>query len=86
MMKSKAPDPLFGAFTRIMNLRPQEAKKTFLMFAYFFLCISLIYILKPIRSSLFLAELGAAKLRYVYISEGIFLIFVTAAYIYYAVR
>ena len=60
--------------------------KTALMFSYFFLIIALIYILKPVRSALFLDQLGAENLRYVYIGEGVFLFFVVAMYIQLAKR
>jgi ATP:ADP antiporter, AAA family len=66
----------------VADIRPEERFKTWVMFFYFFLTISLIYILKPVRNALFLGELGAKNLGYVYIGEGIFLIFVTSAYIF----
>lgn len=66
----------------IADIRPEERFKTWAMFFYFFLTISLIYILKPVRNALFLGELGAKNLGYVYMGEGIFLIFVTSAYIF----
>lgn len=67
-----------------MDLRRGEALKTFLMFFYFLLTIALIYILKPVQKSLFLAEFGAENLRYIYIGEGLFLILVVQAYIQFA--
>jgi len=70
----------------ITGVRPEERIKTLFMFFYFFLTIALIYILKPVRNSLFLGELGARNLRYVYMGEGIFLVFVVAAYIQFAKR
>ncbi len=68
------------------EVRPGERAKTLLMFFYFFLTIALVYILKPIRSSLFLEELGAQNLRYVYIGEGLFLFLVVAVYVQCAKR
>ncbi len=65
----------------IFDIRPGEKAKTFFMAGYFLLTIALVYILKPVRNSLFLEELGAANLRYAYMAEGIFLILVVAAYI-----
>lgn len=76
-----------AAFLRpLVEVRPGERMKTFLMFSYFFLTIATIYVLKPVRSSLFLEELGAQNLRYVYMGEGLFLIFVVAAYVQLARR
>ncbi len=65
----------------IFDIRAGERAKTLFMAGYFFLTIALVYILKPIRSSLFLEELGAENLRYAYMAEGIFLVFVVAVYI-----
>jgi len=63
------------------DIRPGERAKTVFMSGYFFLTIALVYILKPIRNSLFLEEMGAENLRYAYIAEGFFLVLVVAAYI-----
>ena len=68
---------LVGPFAEV---HPGERTKTFLMFCYFLLTISTIYILKPVRSSLFLSEFSADKLRYVNIGEGLFLIAVVWLY------
>ena len=65
----------------IFDIRPDEKAKTFFMAGYFFLTIALVYILKPIRTSLFLEEHGAENLRFAYMVEGLFLIFVVGAYI-----
>lgn len=67
---------------RIFDIRRNEVAKTLFMAAYFFLTIAVVYILKPIRSSLFIEELGAESLRYAYMAEGVFLIFVVACYIH----
>lgn len=66
----------------VADIRQGERMKTAVMFFYFSLTIALIYILKPVRGALFLGELGAKNLRYVYMGEGIFLIFVVAAYVH----
>lgn len=68
-------------FKSIFDVRPGEKAKTLFMAAYFFLTIALVYILKPIRTSLFLEEHGSDNLRFAYMAEGIFLIFVVWAYI-----
>ncbi|HLD56532.1 MAG TPA: hypothetical protein VJA00_02825 [Candidatus Omnitrophota bacterium] len=65
----------------IIPIRREEWLKTILMFLYFFFTISTLYILKPIRSSMFLTTHGAENLRYAYVGEGLFLIFVTLAYV-----
>ncbi len=64
------------------DIRQGERAKTLFMAFYFFLTIALVYILKPIRNSLFLEEMGAENLRYAYIGEGIFLVIVVAIYIH----
>ena len=56
------------------------------MFFYFFVMITVLYVLKPVRSSLFLEELGSHNLRYVYLGEGLFLLLVTWAYVQLAKR
>jgi len=63
------------------DIRKGEGRKTLLMFLYFFFTIAVLYVLKPVRSSLFLEELGSHNLRYVYLGEGLFLLFVTWAYV-----
>lgn len=68
------------------EIKPEERLKVGLTFAYFFLTLSVIYILKPVRSSLFLDALGAEKLRYVYMGEGLFIVPVVAAYVQFAKR
>ncbi len=70
----------------ILEIRPEERTKTFLMFFYFFFTIALIYILKPVRNALVLTELGAQNLRFVYMGEGLFLIFVVWLYLQIAKR
>lgn len=83
-MSSPHSEKLAAFLRPVAEIRPGERFKTAVMFFYFFLTISLIYILKPVRGALFLAELGAKNLRYVYLGEGLFLIFVAAAYVYLA--
>jgi len=68
-------------FLNPFDIRKGEERKTLLMFLYFFLTITVLYVLKPVRSSLFLEELGSERLRYVYLGEGVFLLFVTWAYV-----
>jgi AAA family ATP:ADP antiporter len=81
-MKASFSENLAAFMKPLVEIKPAERFKTAVMFGYFFLTISLIYILKPVRNALFLGELGAKNLGYVYMGEGIFLIFVTSAYVY----
>ena len=69
------------SFLNPFDVRKGERRKTLLMFLYFFLTITVLYVLKPVRSSLFLEELGSHNLRYVYLGEGVFLLFVTWLYV-----
>jgi AAA family ATP:ADP antiporter len=73
-------------FFNPFDIRRGEGRKTLLMFFYFFFTILVLYVLKPVRSSLFLEELGSENLRYVYLGEGLFLLFVTWAYVELAKR
>lgn len=65
----------------IVQIRRGEWRKSVLMFLYFAFTIATLYILKPVRSSLFLTTHGAEKLRYAYLGEGIFLILITFGYV-----
>ena len=64
----------------IVRIKQDEWRKATLMFLCFAFSIATLYILKPIRSSLFLTAHGAENLRYAYVGEGLFLIFITFAY------
>src|SRR3990167_4449513 len=65
----------------VVQIRREEWRKTILMFLYFAFTIATLYILKPVRSSLFLTFQGAEHLRYAYVGEGVFLIFITFGFI-----
>jgi AAA family ATP:ADP antiporter len=52
---------------RLLDLRPGEARRVFPMFALLGLVIATSYVLKPVRSALFLSQFGAERLPYVYI-------------------
>ncbi len=65
----------------IVKIRREEWHKTILMFLCFAFTIATLYILKPVRSSLFLTIHGAENLRYAYVGEGIFLIVITSLFI-----
>ena len=85
-MTPKTPRRNLWSFFNPVDIRKGEGVKTLLMFLYFFLTIAVLYVLKPVRSSLFLEELGSQNLRYVYLGEGLFLTFVTWAYVQLAKR
>ncbi|MBI1978324.1 MAG: hypothetical protein HYS55_06185, partial [Candidatus Omnitrophica bacterium] len=76
---------MFEIITRliqpIVQIRREEWRKAILMFLYFGCTIATLYVLKPIRSSLFITTYGAEALRYAYVGEGVFLILITAAYV-----
>ncbi|OGW80532.1 MAG: hypothetical protein A3G33_09470 [Omnitrophica bacterium RIFCSPLOWO2_12_FULL_44_17] len=57
----------------IVPIKREEWTKSILMFFYFFFTITTLYILKPIRNSIFLEEHGASSLRYAYMGEVVFL-------------
>src|SRR3989338_9437824 len=64
----------------IVPIKREEWTKSILMFFYFFFTISTLYILKPIRNSIFLEEHGASSLRYAYMAEVLFLTVIAYAY------
>lgn len=68
----------------IIPIRRGEWRKSILMFFYFGVTISTLYILKPVRSSLFLTIHGSENLRYAYVGEGFFLILITFAYVQFS--
>ncbi len=65
----------------VVRIKRGEWRKTILMFFYFAFTIATLYILKPVRSSLFLSTHGAENLRYAYVGEGLFLILITFLYV-----
>ncbi len=54
----------------ILKIHKSEWPKALLMFGYFFLIIGTYYIIKPVRSAIFLDRLGPDKLPYVYMGEA----------------
>ena len=83
-MKESKPSAFEKFVKPLLAIHPEERAKTLLMFAYFFLVITLIYILKPVQRALFIHEFGAQKLSYAYIGEGLFLILVVSIYMKFA--
>ena len=57
----------------LFDIREGEGKKVTLMFFLIFFLIASLLIIKPVRNSLFLVELGAAKLPYAFILVALFL-------------
>ncbi|MBN1689365.1 MAG: hypothetical protein JW893_09700 [Candidatus Omnitrophica bacterium] len=70
----------------LIEIRPGERAKTLVMFVYFFLIIASVWILKPVRDSLFLEELGAKNLRYIYIAEAGFMVAIVWGFSQFARR
>jgi AAA family ATP:ADP antiporter len=64
----------------VVGLRPGEFRRTATMFSLLGLIIATSYILKPVRSSIFLTEFGADRLPYVYILIGGVLGFVATGF------
>ncbi|MCK4538422.1 MAG: MFS transporter [Candidatus Krumholzibacteria bacterium] len=57
---------------RLFDIRKGEWRRALLMFAYIFLLIASVMILKPVRNSLFLFHHGAGRLPYVFILVALF--------------
>jgi AAA family ATP:ADP antiporter len=56
---------------KFTGIREGEALRACLMFAYIFLIITSLQILKPVRNSLFLTKFGVGQLPYVYLLVGV---------------
>lgn len=56
-----------GFLSALFDIRPGETERAFLLFANLFLTIASFYILKPVRSSVFLVSFGPEQLPYVFI-------------------
>ncbi|HXV60960.1 MAG TPA: Npt1/Npt2 family nucleotide transporter [Vicinamibacteria bacterium] len=67
-------------FLRLVNVHPGEGRRVFGMFALLGLIIATSYILKPVRSSVFLSQFGAERLPYVYLLVALVLGFVAAGF------
>ena len=71
---------------RVFDIRQGETSRALLMFAYIFLIISCLLIVKPVRNSLFLTRFGAAQLPYVFILVAVFATLLTSFYSRYSSR
>ncbi len=65
----------------IIKIRREEWGKTLLMFVYFFITITCLYILKPIRSAIFLEKSGFENLPYVWFITILVLMGVVSVYV-----
>jgi AAA family ATP:ADP antiporter len=65
--------------SRIVDVRPGEGTRVLRMFALLALIIATNYVLKPVRSALFLSEFGSSLLPYVYIVVAVVLGLVAGA-------
>ncbi len=84
--KKRGQELLGRAAKPFLHIYPGEGSRVLLMFLYFFLTITVLYILKPVQRSLFITSYGADKLSWAYMGEGPFLILVTFLYMKFAKR
>ena len=68
----------------LFDIREGEGKKVTLMFFLIFFLIASLLIIKPVRNSLFLVELGAAKLPYAFILVALFSAGMVALFLKYS--
>lgn len=64
----------------ILDIKPGEGKLVGLMFLYNFILLITLYLLKPVRDSLFLVEQGAQQLPFVFIFTAIAVIPISMGY------
>lgn len=72
--------------TRLFDIREGEAPRALLMFAYIFLVISSLLIIKSVRSAIFLERLSAAQLPYAFMLVAVSATVVTTVYARLAIR
>ncbi|UCE41688.1 MAG: MFS transporter [Candidatus Aminicenantes bacterium] len=73
-----AKDGLHRIFSRIVKIKPDELKISFLLFFYLFLVIAAYNVIKPIRNASLLEELGYQYLPVVYLLTAVIIGFVVA--------
>lgn len=71
---------------RWLSIRPGEGRLAGLMFLYNFVLLITLYLLKPVRDSLFLVELGPGQLPFVFILIAVTVIPISMAYSRYSMR
>ncbi|HEY7820879.1 MAG TPA: hypothetical protein VIG29_21820, partial [Vicinamibacteria bacterium] len=72
--------------SRLLGIRPAEGPRVLRMFALLALLIAANYVLKPVRSSLFLSRFGSSLLPYVYVLVALFLGVVASLFARFARR
>jgi AAA family ATP:ADP antiporter len=65
---------------KTFDIREGEGLRASLMFAYIFFIVAALMIIKPVRNSLFLSELGITQLPYVYVLVALFAALVASVY------
>ena len=73
-------------FYSVLDLKPGEGKLVGLMFLYNFILLVTLYLLKPVRDSLFLVELGPQQLPYVFILTALAAVPVSMGYSRYSAK
>ncbi|MFQ5632443.1 MAG: Npt1/Npt2 family nucleotide transporter, partial [bacterium] len=71
---------------KLFNIREGEGLRAALMFAYIFLIIASLLIVKPVRNSLFLTTFGAAQLPYAFILVALFAAIISTVYASFAIE
>lgn len=67
-------------FRALFTLEPEIKTQALLMFAYNFILLNTLYLLKPVRDSLFLEQVGAYNLPFVFILTAIAVIPISVGY------
>ncbi|NIT56065.1 MAG: hypothetical protein GWN00_07440, partial [Aliifodinibius sp.] len=67
-------------FRALFSLDPEVKTQALLMFVYNFVLLNTLYLLKPVRDSLFLEEVGAYNLPFVFIFTAIAVIPISIGY------
>lgn len=67
-------------FRALFTLEPEIKAQALLMFAYNFILLNTLYLLKPVRDSLFLEQVGAYNLPFVFILTAIAVIPISIGY------
>lgn len=70
--------PVFKILSRLVDVRPEEAFSSVLMFFYFFLITSSVYIIIPVKLSLFLKQQTPERLPFAYLLTAIMIGFVVS--------
>src|SRR5699024_10223871 len=73
-------------FYSILDLKAGEGKLVGLMFLYNFILLVTLYLLKPVRDSLFLVEMGPQQLPYVFMLTALVAVPVSIGYSRYSSR